>query len=140
MTNFTIEFAQLGMGDVDKVGGKNASLGEMISSLAGAGVSVPGGFATTADAFRAFLAHEKLEQRIAERLQSLDVGDVSALAKAGEEIRGWILDTPFPAQLEQEIRNGYEALGAARPQWQCAPRRPQRTCRMPLSPASRRPS
>ncbi|MFC6631717.1 phosphoenolpyruvate synthase [Microbulbifer taiwanensis] len=111
MTNFTIEFAQLGMGDVDKVGGKNASLGEMISSLAGAGVSVPGGFATTADAFRAFLAHEKLEQRIAERLQSLDVGDVSALAKAGEEIRGWILDTPFPAQLEQEIRNGYEALG-----------------------------
>ncbi|MFC6635844.1 phosphoenolpyruvate synthase [Microbulbifer taiwanensis] len=72
---------------------------------------MPGGFATTADAFRAFLAHEKLEQRIAERLQSLDVGDVSALAKAGEEIRGWILDTPFPAQLEQEIRNGYEALG-----------------------------
>ncbi|SDZ82314.1 phosphoenolpyruvate synthase [Microbulbifer marinus] len=111
MTNFTIEFAKLGMGDVDKVGGKNASLGEMISSLAGAGVSVPGGFATTADAFRAFLAHEQLEQRIAERLQTLDVENVTELAKAGEEIRGWILNTPFPAQLEQEIRDGYEALG-----------------------------
>ncbi|WP_193164339.1 phosphoenolpyruvate synthase [Microbulbifer hainanensis] len=111
MTNFTIEFAKLGMGDVDKVGGKNASLGEMISSLAGAGVSVPGGFATTAEAFRTFLAHEQLEQRIADRLLSLDVGDVTALAKAGEEIRRWILETPFPAQLEQEIRDGYEALG-----------------------------
>ena len=113
MTNFTIEFAQLGMGDVDKVGGKNASLGEMISSLAGAGVSVPGGFATTADAFRAFLTHNDLEQRIADRLLSLDVADVTALAKAGEEIRGWIMETPFPAQLEQEIRTGYEALGGA---------------------------
>ncbi|SHE64084.1 phosphoenolpyruvate synthase [Microbulbifer donghaiensis] len=111
MTNFTIEFAKLGMGDVDKVGGKNASLGEMISSLAGAGVSVPGGFATTAEAFRAFLAHEQLEQRIAERLQELDVSDVTALAAAGEEIRGWILNTPFPAQLEEEIRAGYQALG-----------------------------
>ncbi|MCW8127206.1 phosphoenolpyruvate synthase [Microbulbifer halophilus] len=111
MTNFTIEFAQLGMGDVDKVGGKNASLGEMISSLAGAGVSVPGGFATTAEAFRAFLAHEQLEQRIAERLLELDIDDVIALAEAGKEIRGWIMDTPFPPQLEQEIRDGYEALG-----------------------------
>ena len=111
MTNFTIEFAKLGMGDVDKVGGKNASLGEMISSLAGAGVSVPGGFATTAEAFRTFLAHEQLEQRIADRLLSLDVGDVTELAKAGDEIRRWILETPFPAQLEQEIREGYEALG-----------------------------
>ena len=111
MTNFTIEFAQLGMGDVDKVGGKNASLGEMISSLAGAGVSVPGGFATTAEAFRAFLNHGNLESRIAERLLELDVADVSALAAAGEEIRGWILDTPFPDLLEREIRSGYETLG-----------------------------
>ncbi|SDK16650.1 phosphoenolpyruvate synthase [Microbulbifer yueqingensis] len=111
MTSFTINFAQLGMGDVDKVGGKNASLGEMISSLADAGVSVPGGFATTADAFRAFLAHEQLEERIAARLKSLDVGDVKALAEAGEQIRGWILETPFPATLEQEIRDGYQALG-----------------------------
>ncbi|MFI2809878.1 MULTISPECIES: phosphoenolpyruvate synthase [unclassified Microbulbifer] len=111
MTSFTISFEQLGMGDVDKVGGKNASLGEMISSLAGAGVSVPGGFATTADAFRAFLAHEKLEERIAARLQTLNVEDVRALAEAGEEIRGWIIETPFPAELEQQIRDGYEKLG-----------------------------
>ncbi|WP_308367255.1 MULTISPECIES: phosphoenolpyruvate synthase [unclassified Microbulbifer] len=111
MTNFTIEFAQLGMGDVDKVGGKNASLGEMISSLAGAGVSVPGGFATTADAFRTFLAHQGLEQRIAGRLTELDVDDVTALTRSGGEIRQWILDTPFPEQLEREIREGYEALG-----------------------------
>jgi len=111
LTNFTIEFAKLGMGDVDRVGGKNASLGEMISSLAGAGVSVPGGFATTADAFRAFLAHEQLEQRIADRLLALDIDDVVALAEAGKQIRGWIMDTPFPARLEQEIRTGYETLG-----------------------------
>ncbi|WP_346836431.1 phosphoenolpyruvate synthase [Microbulbifer sp. SAOS-129_SWC] len=111
LTDFTIEFAKLGMGDVDKVGGKNASLGEMISSLAGAGVSVPGGIATTADAFRAFLAHEQLEQRIADRLLQLDIDDVVALAEAGEQIRGWIMDTPFPAALEQQIRDGYEALG-----------------------------
>ncbi|MCX2840077.1 phosphoenolpyruvate synthase [Microbulbifer thermotolerans] len=111
MTNFTIDFAHLGMGDVDKVGGKNASLGEMISALSGAGVSVPGGFATTAEAFRTFLVHENLEQRIAERLQALNVEDVAALAEAGEEIRGWILNTPFPSQLEREIREGYEALG-----------------------------
>jgi pyruvate,water dikinase len=99
------------MGDVDKVGGKNASLGEMISSLAGAGVHVPGGFATTAEAFRAFLTHEGLEQRIADRLQTLDVSDVTALAAAGQEIRQWILDTPFPEALEAEIRAGYEELG-----------------------------
>ncbi|MEX2964458.1 phosphoenolpyruvate synthase [Microbulbifer sp. TYP-18] len=111
MTNFTLEFAHLGMGDVDRVGGKNASLGEMISGLAGAGVEVPGGFATTADAFRTFLAGDNLEQRIADRLLSLDVADVTALAEAGEEIRGWILATPFPAGLEQEIRSGYESLG-----------------------------
>ncbi|WP_237056525.1 phosphoenolpyruvate synthase [Microbulbifer sediminum] len=111
MTSFTISFEQLGMGDVDKVGGKNASLGEMISSLAGAGVSVPGGFATTADAFRAFLVHEELEERIAARLQTLNIEDVKALAEAGEEIRGWILATPFPAELEQQIRDGYEKLG-----------------------------
>lgn len=111
MTNFTIEFAKLGMGDVDKVGGKNASLGEMIASLAGAGVSVPGGFATTAEAFRAFLAHDQLGQRIAARLRELDVADVTKLAEAGEEIRDWILETPFPEQLQREIRDGYETLG-----------------------------
>ncbi|MBY6189395.1 phosphoenolpyruvate synthase [Microbulbifer agarilyticus] len=111
MTTYTLDFAKLGMADVDKVGGKNASLGEMISSLSGAGVSVPGGFATTAEAFREFLSGANLDTRIAERLQNLDVDDVTALAAAGEEIRQWLLDTPFPAQLEKEIREGYEALG-----------------------------
>ncbi|WP_299945190.1 phosphoenolpyruvate synthase [uncultured Microbulbifer sp.] len=111
MTNFTIDFAKLGMDDVDKVGGKNASLGEMITSLTGAGVSVPGGFATSAEAYRAFLAQGQLAQRIAERLKGLDVSDVTALARVGEEIRNWILQTPLPAQLEKEIRAGYEGLG-----------------------------
>ncbi|WKD48484.1 phosphoenolpyruvate synthase [Microbulbifer sp. MI-G] len=111
MTNFTIDFAKLSMDDVDKVGGKNASLGEMIGSLTDAGVSVPGGFATNAEAYRAFLAQGQLAQRIAERLRGLDVSDVTALAQVGAEIRNWILQTPLPAQLEREIRAGYEALG-----------------------------
>ncbi|WP_460843114.1 phosphoenolpyruvate synthase [Noviherbaspirillum agri] len=105
------------MTDVESVGGKNASLGEMISQLAGAGVRVPGGFATTAQAFRDFLAHSSnggttLAQRIADRLASLDVDDVRALAQAGAEIRQWIIDTPFQPRLEQEIREFYQRLVA----------------------------
>ncbi|GMG88197.1 phosphoenolpyruvate synthase [Biformimicrobium ophioploci] len=99
------------MSDVDRVGGKNASLGEMISSLAGAGVQVPGGFATTAFAFNQFLAQDALESRIHEKLGKLDVEDVVALAAAGKEIRQWVMDTPFPPELEQQIRAGYEKLG-----------------------------
>ena len=83
-----VPFERLRMTDVERVGGKNASLGEMISQLAGAGIRVPGGFATTAFAFREFLAHNDLEARIAARLAALDVDDVRALAAAGAEIRG----------------------------------------------------
>ncbi|CAN7360782.1 phosphoenolpyruvate synthase [Massilia sp. LjRoot122] len=105
------------MTDVESVGGKNASLGEMISQLAGAGVRVPGGFATTADAFRDFLDHSadggpSLGQRIATRLEGLDIDDVRSLAAAGAEIRQWIVDTPFQPRLEQEIRTYYERLVA----------------------------
>lgn len=110
-------FDTLRMTDVDSVGGKNSSLGEMISQLAGAGVRVPGGFATTAQAFRDFLTYSAngglpLAQRIADRLVSLNIDDVRALAAAGAEIRQWIIDTPFQPRLEQEIRASYEQLVA----------------------------
>ena len=114
---YVASFENLRMTDVESVGGKNASLGEMISQLAGAGVRVPGGFATTADAFRDFLSHSvdggpSLADRIATRLESLDIDDVRALAAAGAEIRQWIIDTPFQPRLEQEIRSFYERLVA----------------------------
>jgi pyruvate,water dikinase len=92
------------MTDVEAVGGKNASLGELISQLAATGVRVPGGFATTAHAFRQFLQHDGLERRIAERLAALNTDDVRALAETGAQIRGWVLATPFPAELEAAIR------------------------------------
>src|SRR5947209_3624660 len=95
-------FDELRMSDVDQVGGKNASLGEMISQLAGTGVRVPGGFATTADAFRDFLRHNDLEARIEAALSSLDVDDVEALAKTGGVIRQWIIDAPFQPQLQTD--------------------------------------
>jgi pyruvate,water dikinase len=98
------------MSDVSRVGGKNASLGEMISQLGEAGVRVPGGFATTADAYRAFLARDGLAGRISARLQALDVDDVQALAEAGREIRGWIVAQPFPGDLEQAIAQAYQDL------------------------------
>jgi pyruvate,water dikinase len=98
------------MADLERVGGKNASLGEMIGGLAAAGIRVPGGFATTADAFREFVAANGLEQRIAERLKQLDPKDVKALAACGKEIRSWILKSPFPKDLEQEIRSKYQEL------------------------------
>ncbi|CAG2127245.1 Phosphoenolpyruvate synthase [Cupriavidus yeoncheonensis] len=100
-------FEQLRMSDVETVGGKNSSLGEMISQLAEAGVRVPGGFATTALAFRDFLAHNDLTTRISERLKTLNVDDVKALAEAGAEIRGWVVDAPFQPRLEQEVREFY---------------------------------
>ncbi len=102
----------LRMGDVEAVGGKNASLGEMISQLAASGVRVPGGFATTAHAFRQFLAHGGLKERIADKLSTLDVDDVRALAQAGEKIRSWVLETPFPPALEAAIREQYAKLVA----------------------------
>ncbi|NYT86060.1 phosphoenolpyruvate synthase [Pollutimonas harenae] len=110
--SYVVSFEQLRMTDVDSVGGKNASLGEMISQLAGAGVRVPGGFATTADAFRDFLKSTKLDQRIADRLQTLDSDDVRELASAGAEIRQWIIDTPFQPEFEQAIRTAFAELDA----------------------------
>ena len=107
---YVFPFSQLRMTDVDRVGGKNASLGELLSQLTSAGIRVPDGFATTAEAFRLFLREGGLEDRIHERLKTLNVDDVKALAAAGAEIRGWIESAPFPAELEKEIREFYEWL------------------------------
>jgi pyruvate,water dikinase len=96
--------------DLAQVGGKNSSLGEMIGALAGLGVSVPGGFATTADAFRAFIAHNDLEQRIFDKLATLDVEDVESLARAGAEIRKWVIDAPLQPELDRDIRGAYAKL------------------------------
>ncbi|MFS8979035.1 phosphoenolpyruvate synthase [Cupriavidus necator] len=104
---YVLPFEQLRMADVEIVGGKNSSLGEMISQLAEAGVRVPGGFATTALAFRDFIAHNNLTERISQRLKALDVDDVKALAEAGAEIRNWVAAAPFQPRLEQEIREYY---------------------------------
>ena len=107
-----VPFESLRMTDVDAVGGKNASLGEMISQLTASGVRVPGGFATTAHAFRVFLQHEKLEERIAKRLEGLNTEDVRALAACGADIRQWVVDTPLPPALEEEIRAAFDKLVA----------------------------
>ena len=111
-TVFVAPFEHLRMQDVDTVGGKNASLGEMISQLAGVGVRVPGGFATTAEAFRQFLRDNNLTQRIAERLSALNVDDVKALAECGAQIRQWVIDAPLPRGLEQGIRESYGQMQA----------------------------
>ncbi|MGN6112285.1 MAG: phosphoenolpyruvate synthase [Luteimonas sp.] len=102
----------LRLSDLAQVGGKNSSLGEMIGELSGLGVSVPGGFATTADAFKAFVAHNTLHQRIYDRLASLDVEDVPALTRAGAEIRGWVIDAPLQPELDRDIREAYAKLCA----------------------------
>lgn len=106
-------FDEIGMTDVPQVGGKNASLGEMVSALADKGVRVPGGFATTADAYRGFLAADGLAARIRDTLVSLDVSDVAALSEAGAAIRTWIERQPFPADLEDDIRTAYGTLLAS---------------------------
>ncbi|MCU7847568.1 MAG: phosphoenolpyruvate synthase [Candidatus Thiodiazotropha sp. (ex Lucinoma kastoroae)] len=105
-----IWFENLKMHDVDQVGGKNASLGEMISGLANAGVSVPGGFATTAHAFREFLRHNHLAERIDPLLKQLDVEDVTALAEAGKTVREWVIEAPFPEELENAVTAAYKKL------------------------------
>ena len=107
-----IWFENLRMTDVEQVGGKNASLGEMISQLAEKGVRVPGGFATTAEAYRAFLSHNGLNERISAALAGLDVDDVAELARVGAQIRQWILETPFPAELEADIKAAWDKLVA----------------------------
>lgn len=111
-----LPFEQLRMTDVESVGGKNASLGEMISQLTASGVRVPSGFATTALAFRRFLAQGGLAERIAARLASLNIDDVKALAEAGAQIRGWVVDTPFPPDLDAQLRQAYAQLSAQSPQ------------------------
>ena len=98
------------MADLDQVGGKNASLGEMIGGLAAAGIRVPGGFATTADAFREFLSSGGLDKKIEARLAALDPSDVRALAACGTEVRSWIEAQPFPAELERDIRSHFQEL------------------------------
>jgi pyruvate,water dikinase len=109
---YILWYQELGMGDVDKVGGKNASLGEMISNLANAGVQVPGGFATTSHAFNEFLEQSGVNQKIYDVLNKLDVDDVKALAKVGAQIRQWVIDTPFQPELEDAIRQAYEQLSS----------------------------
>jgi len=103
---------ELRLSDLARVGGKNSSLGEMIGNLAGLGVSVPGGFATTAEAFKDFIAHNDLHQRIYDRLAALDVEDVPALTAAGREIRGWVIDAPLQPSLDKDIREAYAKLCA----------------------------
>ena len=102
----------LRLSDLARVGGKNSSLGEMIGHLAGLGVSVPGGYATTAEAFKAFIAHNDLSKRIFDKLATLDVEDVPALTAAGREIRGWVIDAPLQPDLDQDIRTAYAQLCA----------------------------
>lgn len=112
MQQYVLWYQELGMGDVNKVGGKNASLGEMISNLANAGVQVPGGFATTSHAFNEFLEQSGVNQKIYDILDTLDVDDVNALAKVGAQIRQWVIETPFQPELEQAIREAYEKLAS----------------------------
>ncbi|MGO1315839.1 MAG: phosphoenolpyruvate synthase [Cellulomonadaceae bacterium] len=110
MNSSILWYSQIGLDDLDQVGGKNASLGEMVRNLTDSGVRVPDGFATTADAYRGFLAGSGLADRVAAELVTLDVEDVRALAAAGTRIRGWILDEPLPRNLEDGIRTAFDRL------------------------------
>ncbi len=110
LTENVLWLQDLRLSDLHRVGGKNASLGEMIGSLGNLGVSVPGGYATTSDAFKAFIAHNDLHARIYDKLASVDVEDVAALTAAGALIRGWVIDAPLQADLEADIRTAYAEL------------------------------
>ncbi len=114
MNRYVVPFEQLKMSDVETVGGKNASIGELIGSLSRLGVSVPGGFATTAAAYREFLKQGGVDERIRAELDGLDVEDVRKLAETGARIRGWILETPFPPQFEAAVVAAFEAMAAGR--------------------------
>ena len=132
------------MADVAQVGGKNASLGEMVSNLSDAGVSVPGGFATTADAYREFLAADGLYERIRSTVEALDVTDVAELARVGANVREWIEEQPLPAAFEADIRARVRdarrraTRSRSRCRGRCAPAPRRRTCRMRRSRVSRR--
>lgn len=105
-----IDLAHLGMRDLDQVGGKNSSLGEMISHLSSAGVAVPGGFATTADSFREFLAQNGLDKKIYAQLAALNTDDVHQLAAVGKQIREMVINTPFTPAFEQEVHAAYQQM------------------------------
>ncbi|MCU1729042.1 phosphoenolpyruvate synthase [Pseudomonas sp. 7P_10.2_Bac1] len=115
MVEYVVSLDKLGVHDVEHVGGKNASLGEMISNLAGAGVSVPGGFATTSQAYRDFLELSGLNDQIHAALDALDVDDVNALAKTGAQIRQWIMEAEFPEKLNEQIRAAFATLSQGNP-------------------------
>lgn len=110
LSRHTIELSELGMKDLDQVGGKNASLGEMISHLSSAGVNVPGGFATTADSFREFLAQNDLDKTIYELLSTLDTNDLHQLAATGKQVRELIINTPFVPTFEEQVRQAYQKM------------------------------
>ena len=114
MEPYVIKLDELGMNDVEIVGGKNASLGEMISNLSNLGVSVPGGFATTSAAYRAFLSADSLDERISAALSDLDVDDIGALSRAGKSIRGWILETPLPQKLRDDIQAAWDEMSGGK--------------------------
>ena len=110
MNDNILSLDKVGMNDVPLVGGKNASLGEMISNLSNLGVSVPGGFATTASAFNHFLEEAGLTDKIQQALSALDTDDVNALAQTGSEIRAWVIDAPLPQSFQDDIETSYEAM------------------------------
>ena len=110
MEPYVITLDKLGMQDIEIVGGKNASLGEMISNLASLGVAVPGGFATSSAAYRDFLQNAGLDERIAGVLDGLDVDDIDALTDAGQSIRDWIVDSPLPDRLTDELGIAWEEM------------------------------
>ncbi|MGD8934824.1 MAG: PEP/pyruvate-binding domain-containing protein, partial [Gammaproteobacteria bacterium] len=110
MEKLVVGLHEVGNRDVASVGGKNASLGEMINSLQASGVKVPGGFATTASAYREFLAENGLDTKIRDRLDRLDIEDVAALAEAGNQVRGWIMDATLGARLQEDITTAYRQM------------------------------
>src|SRR5689334_2224629 len=110
MVDYVLPLERLRRDDVARVGGKNASLGEMLGAMSQLGVQVPPGFATTADAFREFLRHDGLEERIRAVLAGLDVDDVAALARAGAQIRGWMRAAPLPAALQAAVLESWRAM------------------------------
>lgn len=103
-------FDEVGMADLPQVGGKNASLGEMVFHLSGLGIRVPGGFATTADAYRSFLSKSGLDLRIREAVEAIDIDDVTKLSRVGAAVREWIEQQPLPADIERDIRAAYTRL------------------------------
>ncbi|RLA13483.1 MAG: phosphoenolpyruvate synthase, partial [Gammaproteobacteria bacterium] len=110
MSNNVVSLDQLGMDDVPRVGGKNASLGEMISNLGELGVAVPGGFATTADAFNNFLEQAGLVDKIHQALEQLDTDNVRALAETGAQFRSWVIDAPLAQEFQDDITRAYETM------------------------------